>query len=262
MRKGRSVAGRKKSPARILAAVFAAAVLSAGTAFGAVTQVGPGVPKAKEAFQAKEFALPEEARVLVVVEGTGGSDCKVYAYEKADESWELRVETAGILGKNGMSNHRTTGDKTTPIGVFRMNTPFGQSEAQEGFPGDYIKVKESHVWSDDQNRLVDDAGEVGEHVGTAAYQGYYDYVIDAGFNPKAIPGQGSALFLHCRVPEAASTGGCVAIPKEEMEKVMRLYGTYGNGACFIAQAPEGTFSKIYESYGVNDGLSPAGDFGV
>ena len=90
MRKGRSVAGRKKRTARILAAVFAAAVLSAGTAFGAVTQVGPGVPKAKEAFQAKEFALPEEARVLVVVEGTGGSDCKVYAYEKADESCGLR----------------------------------------------------------------------------------------------------------------------------------------------------------------------------
>lgn len=35
----------------------------------------------------------------------------------------------------------------------------------------------------------------------------------------------------------------------------------GNGACYIAQAPKGTFSLLYESYGANDGLSPDGDFG-
>ena len=248
--------------ARCLAAVLALGLLGARIAFGATIQVGPGMPKPAEAFQVEKFVLPQEARVLVVVEGTGGSDCRVYAYEWSDKGWELRVETPGILGKNGMSNHRTTGDKTTPIGVFCMNTPFGQSEAVEGFPSDYIKVRESHVWSDDLNRLVDDKSQAGEHVGTSAYQGYYDYVLDAGFNGKAIPGQGSALFLHCRVPEAVSTGGCVAIPKEEMETVMKLYGTYGSGACFIAQASEGTFSQIYESYGVNDGLSPDGDFGV
>ena len=34
---------------------------------------------------------------------------------------------------NGMSNHRHSGDKTTPIGVFKMNTPFGQAKALEGF---------------------------------------------------------------------------------------------------------------------------------
>ena len=46
-----------------------------------------------------------------------------------------------------------------------------------------------------------------------------------------------------------------------MEQILILYGTYGNGACYIAQAPKGTFSLLYESYGANDGLSPDGDFG-
>ena len=49
---------------------------------------------------------------------------------------------------------------------------------------------------------------------------------------------------------------------EQMEEVMRLYGTYGDGACYIAQAPQGTFHQIYHTYGVNNGLSPEGDFGV
>lgn len=253
--------GRGRRLARVMAAALTLAMTGPGTltARAAVSQAGPGMPR--ESFRAEKFALPQEARVLVVVEGTGESNCKVYAYEKTDQGWEKRLETPGILGKNGMSNNRVMGDETTPIGVFRMNTPFGQGDALEGFPADYIKVKESHVWSDDRNILVDDAAEAGEHVGTPAYEGYYDYVLDAGFNPKAVAKKGSALFLHCWVPEAVSTGGCVAIPKEQMAEVMRLYGTYGNGACYIAQAPKGTFDLIYESYGVNDGLSPEGDFG-
>jgi len=260
MGKGRKLAGKRRYMAKILAAALAFGSFGAGTMAASAAQMGPGV--SMQSFRAGSFVLPEEAKVLVVVEGTGGSSCKVYAYEKTAEGWEERLETPGILGLNGMSNHRVTGDKTTPIGVFRMNTPFGQGEALEGFPANYIKVKESHVWSDGLNKLVDDAAEEGEHVGTPAYQGYYDYVLDAGFNPNGAAGQGSALFLHCWVPEAASTGGCVAIPREQMEQVMRLYGSYGDGACYIAQAPKGKFSLIYESYGVNDGLSPDGDFGM
>lgn len=260
MRNSWNSAGRRNYLARIMAAALAFGLLASETAMAAVGRTGPGM--AEESFNVENFVLPQEARALVVVEGTGGSDCNVYAYEKTDKGWEKRLETPGVLGQNGMSNHRTMGDKTTPIGVFRMNTPFGQCEPLEGFPANYIKVKESHVWSDDLNRLVDDAGEAGEHVGTPMYRGYYDYVLDAGFNPGAVPKKGSALFLHCRVPEAVSTGGCVAIPKEQMEVVMRIYGTYGDGGCYIAQAPEGTFPFLYDSYGANDGLSPEGEFGV
>ncbi len=211
-------------------------------------------------FQAGRFVLPSQARVLVVVEGTGGSNCNVYAYEKQGEGWKQVLSTSGVLGANGMSNHRTVGDKTTPIGVFRMNTPFGQKEALEGFPSNYIQVKESHVWSDLTNKLVDDASEAGEHVGTAGYAGYYDYVIDAGFNPLGLENQGSALFLHCSGDYKESTSGCVAIAPEQMIAIMRLYGAYGDGACYIAQAPEGTFEQIYDTYGVNQGLSPDGEF--
>ena len=45
-----------------------------------------------------------------------------------------------------------------------------------------------------------------------------------------------------------------------MIAVMRLYGQYGDGRCYIALAPFGTFGRIYDTYGTNNGLSPEGDF--
>lgn len=242
----------------------------AGAEEGRVWFHGPGAGDRAEAgeasasqcsFEADRFRLPEEARVLVAVEGTGGSNCRVSAFEKVEGVWVRRLETPGALGANGMSNDRWEGDKTTPIGVFRMNTPFGQKEALEGFPSNYIRVGGSHVWTQDTNRLVEDSSRKGEHVGSAGYAGYYDYVIDAGYNPQGILNRGSALFLHCTGQNGAYTSGCVAIPTDQMITVMKLYGTYGDGACYMAQAPEGTFDQIYEAYGVNQGLSPEGNFG-
>lgn len=237
------------------------AIAPAGTSVTSVpaeTNTAAQVPQ--PSFDVNRFVLPDPARMLVVVEGTGGTGCHVYAYEKTGEGWALRVDTLGYLGRNGMSNHRTVGDKTTPIGLFQLNTPFGQSPALEGFPSNYIQVDESYVWEDSSNRLVKGSTASGEQVGTFWYKGHYDYVLDAGFNRNAIPNQGSALFLHCTVPEKSDTSGCVGIPKEQMAAVMRLYGTYGDGACYIAQAPQGTFAWIYDSYGANQGLSPEGNF--
>lgn len=106
----------------------------------------------------------------MIVEGTGGSNCNVYAFERSSAAgaWEKRLETTGHLGMNGMSNHRHSGDKTTPIGVFKMNTPFGQAKALEGFPSDYIQVDDTYVWEDDTNKMSRDLSKEGERVGAAA----------------------------------------------------------------------------------------------
>ena len=198
----------------------------------------------------------------MIVEGTGGTGCNVYAFERSSAAgtWEKRLETTGHLGMNGMSNHRHSGDKTTPIGVFKMNTPFGQAKALEGFPSDYIQVDDTYVWEDDTNKMSRDLSKEGERVGSSGYAGYYDYAIDAGFNPNGIKNQGSALFLHCSGEFKNYTSGCVAIEKDQMAQIMKLYGKYGSGASFIAQAPKGTFEQIYNTYGTNQGLSPEGNF--
>ena len=219
-------------------------------------------------FVPEKFVLPQDASVLVVVEGRGGTNCQVYAYEKTADStdntngtsWTKRLEVAGHLGENGMSNDRHEGDKTTPIGVFQMNTPFGQAQALEGFPSDYIQVDNSYVWEETSNKLVKGSTEEGERVGSQRYAKFYNYVIDAGYNRNAVTGRGSALFLHCDVPGDTETSGCVEIPEADMITIMKLYGKYGSGHSYIAQAPQGTFDQVYDSYGTNNGLSPEGVF--
>lgn len=221
--------------------------------------LGPGL---SSAFQADSFVLPNDAKMLVVVEGLENSKCNVYVYEKAEEGWKQQLSTSGDMGRSGMNNYRKRGDGSTPIGVWLLNTPFGQLPPQEGFPSDYIQVDKDYVWTDDTNRLVKDATHTieGEWVGTSKYAGYYDYCLDAGYNRNAYPNKGSALFLHCQGPSAGSSSGCVKVPRDVMAQIMKLYGKYGYGKCYIAQAPSKSLTKLYNAFGVCNGLSPDGEF--
>lgn len=254
----------------LFAVILSLSVTTTGRAYGEAeqTEATDGTETAAQqeippSFEVQRFVLPEEARVLVVVEGTGGSECRVCVYERPDETddvWEQRIFVPGKLGKNGMSNNRVMGDKTTPIGVFEMDTPFGQGEPLEGFPENYVKVTADYVWVDETNRLEPYSDGEGERVGTRKYKKSYEYVLNAGYNKNAIEKKGTALFLHCDTGKKGGSAGCVRIPREQMIEVMRLYGAYGDGACYIAQAPWGTFPLIYDTFGTNDGLSPEGDF--
>lgn len=243
----------------ICAVLLLAAAPSEALAAGRLSR-GPGGEVYEASFDVERFVLPEEAQALVVVEGTFDSECKVHAYEKEELGWSKILETDGWLGHNGLSNDRTMGDQTTPIGVFQMNTPFGQSEMLEGFPQNYIQVDETYVWTDETNVLSQDLRMSGERVGTEGFFPNYEYVIDMGYNKNAIADKGAALFIHCKEENEDGTAGCVAVGRDQMIQIMQLYGKYGDGHCFIALAPFGTFDLIYETYGVNDGLSPDGLF--
>ena len=89
----------------------------------------------------------------------------------------------------------------------------------------YLQVTSRHTWCDDSaspyyNQLVDVSvtGSVkGEHL--IDYKGYYNYCMFIDYNAEGEPGKGSCIFLHCKAGH--STGGCVAIPKEQMLTAMQ-----------------------------------------
>lgn len=216
-------------------------------------------------YDLNSFSIANSANLMVVVEGTGGSNCAVKAFEKSGSIWEERVNTIGVLGANGMSANRTEGDKTTPIGVFKMNTPFGQADALDGFPSDYFKVDKHDYWSDETdtyNKHVRDETRVvsGEAIGTDGFAEIYDYVIDSGYNVGGIEKKGSALFLHCTKANKVSTAGCVAIPKDDMETIMKLFAKYENNS-YIIQGIKGSVKDLYNAYN-DDGLSPSSSSGT
>lgn len=196
--------------------------------------------------------VPEDAEVLVIVEGSG-LDAAVSAYKKDTEggAWELLTLTSeGKLGRKGLGKE-VEGDEKTPMGIFKMNTPFGIKDALEGFPDNYIKVTPDLYWNGDSdselyNRLVstntyDDFNKSkSEHL--IDYAGYYNYCIDTGYNPEGTPHKGSALFLHCSM--GINTGGCIAIPEETMIQILR---EYKEGKTYIAIGDVTDMQKLYRA---------------
>ena len=185
--------------------------------------------------------IPADSQVLITLAGSSILDTgELNVYTKGDDgAWKTVYE--GIRAKYGMNGlyKEKEGDSKTPVGVFKMNTPFGIADSVEGFPDNYIKVDSDMYWngdsaSDRYNKLVN-AKEytafdrsASEHL--INYSGYYDYCIDTGYNYEGTPYRGSAIFLHCVVNDE-HTHGCIAIPKEYMTEIMKLYS---EGNTYIA----------------------------
>lgn len=183
-----------------------------------------------------KVAVPDEAKVLITLSAAKTSDSGVLnVYKKeigADGAltWKLQLSTAAKLGKAGLYKEKE-GDNKTPVGIFKMNTPFGRADRLEGFPDNYIKVNANYYWNGDSgstlyNKLVNTESYTAfnkaqsEHI--INYGSYYNYCIDTGYNADGTPYKGSAIFLHC-VVNNENTHGCIAIPEANMIKVMKLY---------------------------------------
>ncbi len=269
--------------------VQAAEILrTAGTAkrAGAVKQAET-VPAAEKehirtdalSFDVTRFVLPEDAKSLVVTEGfavNGGKSvyrsgyvadealwnkARVTVFSKnASGVWEARIQSAAVYGWGGMSNHRHSGDGTTPIGLWKADTAFGWAAAEAGFPAEYVQISptaRNQYWSDTTNRLTVD-GDISAQNGEKLWEDWareiYDYSLNSGFNKdRAQPGTGSALFLHCSKAGKPSTAGCVAMDREAMKAILRLYA---KGGLYVAQAPEGQFETVYTAYSESGAAAP------
>lgn len=225
------------------------------------------------------FVLPEDAKSLVVTEGfavNGGKSvyrsgyvedealwnkARVTVFSKnASGDWEAKIQSAAVYGWGGMSNHRHSGDGTTPIGLWKADTAFGRAKAEEGFPAEYVQISpaaRNQYWSDSTNRLMVDSdisAQNGEKLWEDWAEEIYAYSLNSGFNKdRAQPGTGSALFLHCSKAGKPSTAGCVAMNPEAMKAILRLYA---KGGLYVAQAPEGQFETVYAAYSESGAAAP------
>ena len=122
------------------------------------------------------------------------------------------------------------GDGMTPVGTFGFNAAFGIAD-DPGCAIPYTKVDDDTYWSGDvrdgkqYNKMVslkdypDLDKENSEHI--MDYTRHYQYCLNISYNDACKPGAGSAIFLHCLAPAKPFTGGCVAIPMNQMKLVMQ-----------------------------------------
>lgn len=199
--------------------------------------------------------VPDSAQVLCILEGGRNTDSGTFTLVTRKKSsdgnsyWGKVLETPAKYGMNGLYKEQE-GDAKTPVGVFRMNMPFGIKSAKEGFPDNYIQVDSTCYWNGDSN-----SDRYNQFVRTTeynnfskskserlvSYAGYYNYCINTGYNPDGTAHKGSAIFLHCMV-DNNNTHGCIGIAESGMISVLRNYkegSTYM--AIFNSEAP----SELY-----------------
>ncbi len=167
---------------------------------------------------------------LFVVANYEGTTAWVSLHEKGtDGKWHMVMSTPGYIGKNGLGK-TMEGDGKTPVGTYSFNAAFGIAQ-DPGCKIPYVQVNNDIYWSGDQNpgmqynKMVNinqypnlDV-ENSEHI--IDYTRQYQYCLNISYNEEGATGAGSAIFLHCLGPYKPYTGGCVAIPEEQMKVVMK-----------------------------------------
>ena len=170
----------------------------------------------------------KNAKQLFVVAGYERSTAWISMHEKdADGSWKMIMSTPGFIGKEGLGKTKE-GDGMTPVGTFNFNKAFGIAD-DPGCAMDYTKADDNTYWSGDSDLMYNQMVSIkdypdlkkddSEHI--FDYQYEYQYCLNISYNEDGTPGKGSAIFLHCFGDRKPRTGGCVAIPEEQMYFVMR-----------------------------------------
>ena len=161
-------------------------------------------------------------KVITASQGKARDRAIVLAYEKEENIWLLRFTADGFFGGNGVKKDKREGDKATPSGVYTFGRAFGVAD-NPGSELPYTKVTDLDVWVDDPkskyynqwaSRNVPDADwNSAEHL--IKYASAYKYVLTINYNINpVVPGNGSAIFLHCSTGKP--TAGCISVPEAAM----------------------------------------------
>ncbi len=190
---------------------------------------------------------------LIVVEIGNRNTMKLYKDDKLIKNIN-HVE----IGKNGVNKHTYEGSMTTPLGQFNLGIAFGIHNLNINYP--YIKINKNLYWVDDENskyynKLVSLNEKINnlnyhyiinlnkkdfssaEHL--IDYPKQYEYAIYIEYNVNGEKyedgrGKSSAIFIHC-LGDKGYTGGCIAIPREEMIFILNFLDRNKNPKIIIKQ---------------------------
>jgi len=130
---------------------------------------------------------------------------------------------ACALGWGGVAVDKREGDGATPVGRFALRRVLYRPDrvAAPATALPVAPIDPADGWCDDPtdpayNRPVQ-LPYPTSHERMWRKDGLYDVVVVLGHNDDpVVPGQGSAVFLHCLRPDGGPTAGCVAVGREAL----------------------------------------------
>jgi len=133
------------------------------------------------------------------------------------------------LGRSGLSSHKREGDGATPTGTYRLGSTMYGIAPDPGVTFAYHRLTCGDWWDEDARSP---SYNTFQHVACGARPAFggdsealwrispqYRYFAVVGFNTGAVPGRGSAIFLH--VSAGHPTAGCVSLPEAQLVQVLR-----------------------------------------
>lgn len=127
------------------------------------------------------------------------------------------------IGREGITTTKREGDLKTPAGEFALRWCYYRPDRLDA-PNTLlplIALSPDDGWCDDAaHRLYNQPVKLpfdGRHEKLWRDDHVYDLIIPLGYNDApAIPGHGSAIFLHLTRPDGVGTEGCVALERADL----------------------------------------------
>ena len=125
------------------------------------------------------------------------------------------------IGRGGIVDRKREGDGGTPVGVHRIVGMLYRPDRMAR-PTDWaLPIGPGDLWSDDvrdadYNHMVR-APYAFSHEALRRADPMYDLILITDWNwPQAVPGRGSAIFMHRWRRPGAPTAGCVALAPDDL----------------------------------------------
>lgn len=133
------------------------------------------------------------------------------------------------LGRSGIARQKIEGDGATPAGNFPLRRIYYRADRLPR-PDTRLPVAAiapDDAWCDDpENAAYNRPVKLpypARHERLWREDGLYDLVVVIGYNDDpAIPGAGSAIFIHIAKPGFAPTEGCVALAPADLLEILRF----------------------------------------
>jgi L,D-peptidoglycan transpeptidase YkuD (ErfK/YbiS/YcfS/YnhG family) len=199
---------------------------------------------------AGRLASTHGASQLVTVEapGFGTTVASLVFWQRSGGCWRrVAGPWTARLGRSGLSDHKREGDGATPTGAFRIGSTIYGIAPDPGVHGAYHRLVCGDWWDEDPSSPAYNAfrhlpcgtrppfggGSEALWRGTAAYRQFA--VIEYNTDP-AVPGRGSAIFLHDDI--GVPTEGCLSLPQPELIRLLRRLRPAAHPLIVIGTAAE------------------------
>jgi L,D-peptidoglycan transpeptidase YkuD (ErfK/YbiS/YcfS/YnhG family) len=128
---------------------------------------------------------------------------------------------ACAIGRGGLTRDKREGDGATPVGLHRVTGLLYRPDRVSSPAPWALPIRPGDLWSDDgsdprYNHLVR-APHPFSHEALRRADRLYDLVLLTNWNwPEAVPGRGSAIFLHRWRKPGHPTEGCLAFSPADL----------------------------------------------